>query len=117
MTSLTRDLRRELERTVVKARRVGEEGARKALESLAVGNEKPWPGMTDAQKNLRVHLRAHGRQLGDREGTKRDTQTIDRLVQECALSTGRSLIRSFLIWSLISSAEPFANSQRKTTTI
>src|SRR5208283_926953 len=84
MASLTKDLRGELERTVIKARRIGEGGARKALESLAVGNEKPWSSMTDEQKNLRVCLRAHGRQLGDREGTKRDTQTIEHLVQECA---------------------------------
>lgn len=84
MASLSRDLRRELERTVIKARHIGEGGARSALESLAVGNEKPWPTMSDAQKNLRVRLRAHGRQLGDREGAKRDTQTVEHLVQECA---------------------------------
>lgn len=84
MATLSREFRRELERTVIKARRVAEDGARKAIESLAVHNDKPWAASSEEQKRLRVRLRAHGRQLGDREGAKRDTQTIDHLVQECA---------------------------------
>lgn len=84
MATLSRDLRRELERTVIKARRTAEDGARKTIESLAVHNDKPWPTLSDEQKRLRVRLRAHGRQLGDREATKRDTQTIGHLIQECA---------------------------------
>ncbi len=84
MTTLSRDLRNELERTVIKARRVAEEGARKTIEAVAVHNDKPWSTLSEDQKRLRVRLRAHGRQLGDHEGKKRDTQTIDHLVQECA---------------------------------
>ncbi|HEY4645279.1 MAG TPA: hypothetical protein VIH25_03265, partial [Steroidobacteraceae bacterium] len=84
MATLSRDLRRELERVVISARRVAEAGTRKAIEALAVQQEKPGAGMTDEQKRLRVRLRAHARQLGDREGPKRDTLTIDHLAAECA---------------------------------
>ena len=40
--------------------------------------------MTTEQRALRNRLRAHGRQLGDTRDAKRGTQTIDRLVHECA---------------------------------
>lgn len=84
MTTLSRELRKQLENTIVKARRVGEEGARKALEQLAVHNHEAWPSMTAEQRSLRNRLRAHGRQLGDKLDEKRGTQTIDRLAQECS---------------------------------
>lgn len=83
MATLSRDLRRELERVIIQARRVGEEGAIKALEQLAVANDKPWPSMTEEQKRLRVRLRAHGRQLGDKIDA-RGAQSTRRLAQECA---------------------------------
>lgn len=84
MEILRRELRKDLERVVVTARGVAEAGARKALEELAVHNEKPWSSMNEAQKRLRNRLRAHGRQLGDRRDEGRGTQEIKRLVQECA---------------------------------
>jgi hypothetical protein len=84
MASLSRELRRELERVVIKARGVTESGARKALESLAVHHHEPWTSMTGPLRALRNRLRAHGRQLGDRLDQKRGTQGIDHLVQECA---------------------------------
>ncbi len=83
MATLSRDLRRELERVIIQARRVGEEGAVKALEQLAVANDKPWPSMTEEQKRLRVRLRAHGRQLGDKIDA-RGGQSVRHLAQECA---------------------------------
>jgi Eco57I restriction-modification methylase len=83
MATLSRDLRRELERVIIQARRVGVEGAIKALEQLAVANDKPWSSMTDEQKRLRVRLRAHGRQLGDKIDA-RGAQSIRHLAQECA---------------------------------
>jgi hypothetical protein len=83
MSTLSRDLRRELERVIVQARRVGEQGAIKALEQLAVSNDKPWPTMTEGQKRLRVRLRAHGRQLGDKIDA-RGGQSVRHLAQECA---------------------------------
>jgi hypothetical protein len=84
MATLSRELRRELERTVIKARSEAESGAKKALEQLAVHNHEPWSGMTADQRSLRNRLRAHGRQLGDRRDVKSDKQTTDHLVTECA---------------------------------
>lgn len=84
MASLSRDLRRELERTVIKARNAGEDGSRKALQSLAVHHHEPWSSMKVEQRGLRNRLRAHGRQLGDRRDERRGTQTIEHLAGECA---------------------------------
>ena len=83
MKTLSPNLRRQLERTVADAREVAESGARAALEVLAVHHHKPYEPMTSEERSLRRRLRAHGRQLGDRRDG-RGTQTIDRLVHECA---------------------------------
>ena len=84
MATLTRDLRRDLEKTVKQARRAAEAGAQKILEQLGVHHHEPYGSMTPEQRALRNRLRAHGRQLGDRRDRQKGTQTIDRLVQECA---------------------------------
>ena len=84
MATLVRDLRKNLERTVKQARRVAEVGARKVLEQLGVDYHEPYGSMTPEQRALRNRLRAHGRQLGDRRDHQKGTQTIDRLIQECA---------------------------------
>ncbi len=84
MATLARDLRKELEKTVKQARRVAETGARKVLEQLGVHHYEPYDSMTPEQRALRNRLRAHGRQLGDRRDRQKRTQTIDRLIQECA---------------------------------
>ena len=84
MTSLARDLRKELEKTVKQARRVAEAGARKAVEQLGVGESDAPKHLTADQRALRNRLRAHGRQLGDRRDAKAGTQATYRLVQECA---------------------------------
>lgn len=84
MASLERTLRRQLENTVKQARRVAEGGGRKAVEQLAVHHHEPWPSMSPEQRRLRNRLRAHGRQLGDLRDEKRGTQSINRLVGECA---------------------------------
>jgi hypothetical protein len=84
MTSLTRDLRKDLENTVKQARRVAEAGARKAVEQLGVGEGDAPKHLTPDQRALRNRLRAHGRQLGDRRDAKVGTQATSRLVQECA---------------------------------
>lgn len=77
-------LRKQLERVVVEARDAAEAGARAALESLAVQNQKPYAHMDSSKRALRRRLRAHGRQLGDRRNPNSGTQTIDRLAHECA---------------------------------
>jgi hypothetical protein len=84
MTSITRDLRKDLEGTVKKARRVAEAGARQAVQQLRVGDGEAPKDLTADQRALRTRLRAHGRQLGDRRDAKAATQETARLVQECA---------------------------------
>jgi len=84
MASLNRNLRRDLENAVKKARRVAEAGARQAIEQLAVNHHEPWPALTPEQRKLRNRLRAHGRQLGDRLDERTGAQAIDRIVGECA---------------------------------
>lgn len=84
MASLDRTLRKDLETTVKKARRVAEAGARKAIEQLRVGDGDAPKDLTTEQRALRTKLRAHGRQLGDRRDAKTGIQETAHLVQECA---------------------------------
>ncbi len=84
MQTLPPDLRRQLERTVVRARDVAEAGAREALEALAVHHHEPYGHMSSGQRDLRRRLRAHARQLGDRLDAHSGSHGIDHLVHECA---------------------------------
>ena len=84
MTSITRDLRKDLEKTVKQARWVAEAGARQAVQQLRVGDGDAPKDLTADQRALRTRLRAHGRQLGDRRDAKAGTQETAHLVQECA---------------------------------
>lgn len=84
MQTLSPELRRQLERTVIQARDVAEAGARAALEALAVHHHEPYGHMTSEQRTLRRRLRARARQLGDRPDARSGSHGIDRLVQECA---------------------------------
>jgi hypothetical protein len=84
MTSITRDLRKDLEKTVKQARRIAEAGARQAVQQLRVGDGDAPKDLTIDQRVLRTRLRAHGRQLGDRRDAKTGAQEIAHLVQECA---------------------------------
>lgn len=81
MASLDRNLRRDLKNAVKKARRVAEAGARAALVSLRIGEGRVPAGPEAA---LRRRLRAHGRQLGDTLDERKETQSIERLKDECA---------------------------------
>lgn len=84
-TALARDHRRILEATVAQARTVAEGGAAKALNALAVGASAPQAHATAAQKKLRVHLRAHGRALGDApafDGTQATAHLITEIAYE-----------------------------------
>ena len=84
MKTLSTELRRQLERTVVEARYVAEAGARGALEALAVPHYEPYGHMSSEQRTLRNRLRAHARHLGDRVDARSGAHTIDHLVHECA---------------------------------
>lgn len=81
--TLSREHRKILENTAEKARSEAEAGAEKALKALAVAAKEAPAHATDAQKKLRVRLRAHGRALGD-VLHQDDTQAIDHLVTEIA---------------------------------
>ncbi len=83
MTSLASTLRSKLEKVVVEARDIAEEGTRAAIEALAVHHHEPYGHMSPEDRALRSRLRAHARQLGDRKDPKTG-QKIDRLVTECA---------------------------------
>ena len=68
MPSLSRDLRRQLEKTIAGdngARQIAEAGAEQSLHRLAVDRHEPHGSLTPEERTLRNQLRAHGRQLGD----------------------------------------------------
>ena len=84
MPPLATDLRKQLERAIVRARDIAEKGARQALEALAVHHHEPWEAMDVGQRELRRRLRAHGRHLGDLRHPQKGTQSIERLAHEVA---------------------------------
>jgi hypothetical protein len=84
MTSLAPDLRNRLKDAVITARALAEAGSRAALEALAVHHHEPYGHMTMEERRLRRKLRAHARQLGDRQDQNSGIQAIGRLVTECA---------------------------------
>ena len=84
MNVLSQQCRKQLERTVADARDIAEQGASAAIEALAVRCQQPYPHMDEPCRHLRRRLRAHARQLGDRQGSGTGTQAIEHLVQECA---------------------------------
>jgi hypothetical protein len=83
MPTLASDLRSKLERVVIAARDAAEAGAQAAVETLAVHEPKYYPHMSEQQQELRNHLRARARQLGDRQDTT-GRLAINHLVGECA---------------------------------
>ena len=80
---LDKALRRTLEATVIKSRDIAELAATQSLNRLGVGDAKPADYLDDAQRKLRIRLRARGRQLGD---IKNDNgrQATHKLVTEVA---------------------------------
>lgn len=84
MPTLAREAWKGLETTVKKARKIAEAGARKIVdERLRVGDAKAPGGLSPDEQKLRVRLRAHGKQLGDKRDDRRGLST-ERLVAECA---------------------------------
>jgi len=84
MLPLEKTLRNQLERTIKDARDVAEAAAQAAVEQLGVGEPKPYAHLSADEKELRRKLRIHGRQLGDFRHATKQTQEIDRLVEEVA---------------------------------
>ncbi|MBK9385762.1 MAG: N-6 DNA methylase [Planctomycetes bacterium] len=84
MNALPTELRKRLEKAIRDARGKAEEGARKALEALAVGRHEPHGSMDANARALRTKLRAHGRQLGDLLDKQKGAQETRRLEREVA---------------------------------
>ena len=82
-TSLSREHRRTLEKTVAAARIDAEAGAEKALQALGVGLAAPPAHLRPEQRVLRLRLREHGRQLGDARRVDK-TQATGHLLVEVA---------------------------------
>ena len=83
MATLSKEYRRQLENTVLKARKEAERGAAAALESYGVAEAKLPGHLDEAGKVLRRKLRAHGRQVGDVRRPD-DSQEVEHLIHECA---------------------------------
>jgi hypothetical protein len=81
MPSLRKDLRSDLEKSIVKARDIAEAAATAALQALAVGEPKPFPHMDADARALRNRLRERGRAAGDVRNDFTTAQTIAHLAQ------------------------------------
>lgn len=93
MAPLPSPLRRRLEKAVTDARDLATNGARKALEALAVHEPDPYRHMSGEQRDLRRRLRAQARQLGDEESkTKRGAYSINHLVEKIAYDQWHRLL-------------------------
>jgi len=79
---LDKTLRNQLESTVKKAREVAEKAAHSALEQLGVGAAVAFTHLSEDEKKLRRQLRVHGRQLGDVRDPQKETQELERLIEE-----------------------------------
>jgi hypothetical protein len=82
-STLNSVLRNKLESVVTEARDVAEDGARAALDALAVGRPKADNHMTLEDRQLRNQLRAHARLAGDKQDQS-DRIELHHLVSECA---------------------------------
>lgn len=77
-------LRRALEKAVKDARLVAEEGARDAIRRLGVADSRAPSYLNDDEKELRRHLRAHARVLGDAFYRSDESQETKRLIEAAA---------------------------------
>lgn len=82
-STLNSVLRNKLESIVTEARDVAEEGARAALDALAVGRPKADSHMKPKDRQLRNQLRAHARLAGDKQDQS-DRIELCHVVGECA---------------------------------
>ncbi|MEQ1828505.1 MAG: hypothetical protein ABL921_21260, partial [Pirellula sp.] len=82
MPSLSTELRKKLENTIIAARDKAEEAASSSLQKLAVDAAEPFSHFSAEDKQLRNRLRARARQAGDE--LKDKTQSIELLTQELA---------------------------------
>ena len=83
MQSLDKTLRIKLEQTIRDARDIAERAALVALDQLGVKEIAPYSHLNQSDRDLRRHLRVHGRQLGDRR-KKNGEQAINCLLEKVA---------------------------------
>ncbi|MFP6901850.1 MAG: DNA methyltransferase, partial [Opitutales bacterium] len=83
-TSLPKDDRNQLARSILNARVAVEEAVRKSLESLAVHEADPRSHMSSESREFRNFLRAKARQLGDKNNPHQGTHEIKHLVESIA---------------------------------
>jgi hypothetical protein len=91
MAALKSELRKDLERVIVKARNLVVADVTDRLKELNV-HEGKRGALSETQAKLRVRLRAHGKQIGDVRNSQSEAQQIDRLVQECAYEQWHRMI-------------------------
>ncbi len=91
MAALRPELRKDLERAIIKARNLVVADVTDRLKELNV-HEGKRGALSDSQAELRVRLRAHGKQIGDVRNSQSDAQQIERLVQECAYEQWHRMI-------------------------
>jgi hypothetical protein len=82
--SLSKELRRLLEKTTADARVLAESASRAALENLAVHEKEYRAHMSVEQRMLRNRLRARGRALGDKRDERSGIQDIHHLTELAA---------------------------------
>ncbi len=83
MATLTSDLRKTLEKTIIKARDLTEEAVNASVQGLGVGSPRVATHLSEEDQKLRRQLRAHARSLGDRLHGD-DRQEVGKLIQESA---------------------------------
>jgi hypothetical protein len=83
-TSLSKELRKLLEKTTADARVLAESACRAALENLAVHEKEYRAHMSVEQRLLRNRLRARGRALGDKRDERSGIQDIRHLTELAA---------------------------------
>lgn len=94
--ALDREIRKQLDKVVREARKIAEDGARKALTELGVEDARKPEGLSAEKAELRNRLRAHARSLGDPKQPN-DSIKADRLVREIAYEHWhRALFARFL---------------------
>jgi len=91
MAALKSELRKDLERVIIKARNRVVADVTDRLKELNV-HEGKRGALSEAQAKLRVRLRAHGKQIGDVRNSQSEAQQIDRLVQACAYEQWHRMI-------------------------
>jgi hypothetical protein len=91
MAALKPELRKDLERVIIKARNRVVADVTDRLKELNV-HEGKRGALSEAQAKLRIRLRAHGKQIGDVRNSQSEAQQIDRLVQECAYEQWHRMI-------------------------